>query len=230
MINENDKKFNEAMQETQKVSLTPQEKAEIKANLVNFIKTYSPPHTIKPQPAWFSWQPNFLKKNLVLQYAALGLVISTLAGFGVCSAAQKALPGDALYPLKTNFNEKAAAMLKLSEESKIDYNVHLVNVRLEEVEKIASKDELDEKKSVAVKDLLDKHITKAKDQINEVKNKKQTGQNIEAAATLEVSLNGHAKVLEKLQEKHDGAELKNIIKNIKEKAKEIELDANINNL
>lgn len=73
-----------------------------------------------------------------------GLLVFAIlfSGASVSFAAEGALPGDALYPLKVDVNEPLVAALSVSPESKALWNAERAERRLEEAAKLASDDRL----------------------------------------------------------------------------------------
>ena len=77
-------------------------------------------------------------------------VLATLVLVGVSSsfAAERSLPGDFLYPIKVNFNEKIVAKLQITPLAQANYATVLANKRIGEAKKLKEKDNLtDEKKT-----------------------------------------------------------------------------------
>ncbi len=81
-----------------------------------------------------------LKKTKIMITAIISLVLA-LSG-GVSFAAQGSVPGDALYPIKVNVNEKAQVLLAVSPEAKLALQGKLAEYRLEEASKLAAEGKL----------------------------------------------------------------------------------------
>lgn len=71
---------------------------------------------------------------------AFSLVL--VLGLGTSFAAERSLPGDALYPIKILFNEQITEVFQRSDSAKAEWESKLVSRRLEEVEALAVKGEL----------------------------------------------------------------------------------------
>ncbi|MFZ2187114.1 MAG: hypothetical protein WAV46_00600 [Candidatus Moraniibacteriota bacterium] len=69
--------------------------------------------------------------------SALSLVLVVGGGFGVARAAEQSLPGQPLYPMKTQFNEPLVASLKNSDAARIEWEHQLVQRRMAEAETLA---------------------------------------------------------------------------------------------
>ena len=74
--------------------------------------------------------------------AALALVLVLTVGVGTSYAAEGALPGDALYPVKINLNEPVLGALATSNQAKADWNAARAVRRLEEAESLAAEGRL----------------------------------------------------------------------------------------
>lgn len=81
--------------------------------------------------------PLFSTRMMVPAFA-LVLVI----GVGTSYAAEGALPGDALYPVKVLFNEPLGEVFQRSDSAKAEWESRLVSRRLEEAEALLAKGEL----------------------------------------------------------------------------------------
>lgn len=81
-----------------------------------------------------------LVPNRAVLASALALFLCT--SIGTSYAAEKALPGDALYFVKVNVNEPIVGALTVSTEHKAQWNVALAERRLEEVEALAAEGRL----------------------------------------------------------------------------------------
>ena len=69
-------------------------------------------------------------------------ILLLIAGGGTSYAAQSALPGDPLYAIKINVNEKIAAALSGGLQGHAQYDAELAALRLEEAEKLATQNRL----------------------------------------------------------------------------------------
>ncbi len=77
-----------------------------------------------------------------LHPVALSLMFVFCVGVGTSYAAEEALPGDTLYPVKINVNEQVQGALALSPQAKAGWNAKRATRRLEEAEALASEGRL----------------------------------------------------------------------------------------
>src|SRR5436309_3366576 len=80
----------------------------------------------------------FLLKPISMPVFAI-ITILALMGGGTSLAAQNALPGDFLYPVKVNVNENIVAGLAFTAEAKAKVETDLAERRLEEAAELAEK-------------------------------------------------------------------------------------------
>lgn len=80
---------------------------------------------------------------LAPRLAAYSLVGVLVVGIGTVSAAQGALPGDILYPVKVNIAEPLEAALAVSQSGKAEANARFAERRVREIEVLAERGTLD---------------------------------------------------------------------------------------
>ncbi len=106
-----------------------------------------------------------IKKPMPI-FAAIALV--ALLGGGTSFAAQGALPGDVLYPVKVNVNEEVRAALTFSSEGKTELNAERAAVRLDEAEKLAAQNRLTAQAKAQVEENFIRFADKVKDKLAEL--------------------------------------------------------------
>lgn len=80
---------------------------------------------------------------------------------GTSYAAENALPGDILYPIKTQINEKVSGALALSPSAKAAWHAEVATTRLHEAQQLASEDRLTTHTSEMLQGDLDGHASAA---------------------------------------------------------------------
>ncbi len=85
------------------------------------------------------FQFSFFSINRKFAYAMLILVIIFGAGSGTVWAAQGALPGDMLYPIKVNVSEEIKSALIFSTKEKANWEAERLNLRLKEMQQVVAK-------------------------------------------------------------------------------------------
>lgn len=146
---------------------------------------------------------NVTKRIKLMPIYAVMLLVAVLGG-GVSASANGALPGDTLYPVKVNVNEKVRAALTLSDDAKAEYEVRLAERRLEEAEKIAAQGELKEEVKLQIEANFEEHADRVEARIKEFEAKENFAPAADVALKFQTSLEAHEQILVRLAE--SGAE------------------------
>lgn len=191
------KEFEKLSEEMKNIVLTQKERAALRFSILDFIKT-NPVSSqvllrlIFQRSIIYSWQllALFIKKPMPI----LLILALILGGGGVSFAAENALPGDVLYPVKVKVNEEVVAALAFSPEAKVNWEARRLERRLEEAEHLAEKGELKAEVRERIEENFERHAGRVRVRIAEFEAK-----DLKAAAdissNLEVSLQAHARIL-----------------------------------
>jgi len=114
---------------------------------------------------------------------------------GVSFAAENTVPGDALYSVKINFNEKAVEALRFSDKTKAEWDTRLAERRLEEAEKLASTGNLATSTQEALQAALEGHTKNVREHIKNLKEHDRFGDAEDIASNLEAALRAHGRAL-----------------------------------
>lgn len=98
------------------------------------------------------------------------VITSVLVGGATSFAAENTVPGDILYPVKTNVNEVVRGALAVTPQAKAAWDVELVNRRLGEMEKIAQNDTIATSTQATLEANLDKTTARVNDRIKSFEN------------------------------------------------------------
>jgi hypothetical protein len=129
----------------------------------------------------------------------IALIVALSGGTSV--VAEQALPGDALYSVKVSVNEPIAGLFSVSKEAKTTWQEKLVERRLEEAGKLASKGNLDEEKRSQIETRLGDQIDRFTEKANELASDKNKAiSSSELVSRLEAALMAHQNVLRKMSE------------------------------
>lgn len=134
------------------------------------------------------------------QYAMTFVALIFIFSGGVGYASNQSLPGDTLYPVKTEMTEKVEGFLVLGEKSKAKHEVKLAERRLEEVTTLARTGTLDEVVQVELQQNIKEHVAKATEHIEELSKKENFSDAIEVTTALEKTLEVHTESLAKISE------------------------------
>ncbi len=146
------------------VALSDTERAALRANLIAHI------HENKVQHAVLSpWTQFILSKHA--QAVFLSIIIIVSYGSSITSAAEGTLPGDILYPVKTGVIEPVARLVSASSpSSEASFETKLLEKRLEEVEILTAKKNLDPALKQVVRAAIYEQNVKADKKIESIKN------------------------------------------------------------
>lgn len=172
-----------------KTSLTQEEKLAMFQN----IREYSNTHPIKT-----TYYSIFFKHSIA--YASMfALIIGTSA---TSFASEYALPGDILYPVKTEVNEKIAKTFAFTDTQKAKVNVKLVDKRMEELTKIVATDQDTPEKVDVIVAQLEEHKEEIKEYIKEVQttDTQEVEDAIAIATELESIVGTHIDILEEVSD------------------------------
>ncbi len=128
--------------------------------------------------------------------AAMAFALVLCVGVGTSYAAEGALPGDALYPIKVSINESIGSALAATPEAKAQWSTTIASRRLEEAETLAASGELTPAASAEIKQSLEESAKKFDDSVAALAAGDDASAAIaEAQSTFEAALNAHAQVL-----------------------------------
>lgn len=77
-----------------------------------------------------------------MPFIAIALAIAAAVGGGASIAAQDSLPGDALYPVKINVNERIETALSFSQEAKAQAHLEAIEARQAEAKELQAEGRL----------------------------------------------------------------------------------------
>lgn len=183
-------------------TLLADEKKAMKMQLLEFIKKH--PAGIAPKkdkrvfvPLFFARRP--LMRNV--SYALAGFAVIVVMGGGVAAAANRAMPGDALYPVKLNVNEQVLSWMAASNESKARLHIALAKRRLEEIEKAAPSQSFNEEAASQAKVSFNRHVGAAEASIKAIGKERGSEISAELNAGFESVLRAHVKIMGNVIEK-----------------------------
>lgn len=136
-----------------------------------------------------------------LMPALIILTLAIFAGGGASFAAEQSLPGDLLYPIKIEINEKVKAAFAANPKAKTELEISFVNSRLDEAEKLASRGALKADVAARLGASARVHAEKAGAEVKKIESSGDSRAALELSSNLETPLKVHARILEKMSEK-----------------------------
>jgi hypothetical protein len=184
--------FKQQIEEAKRVRLSTKEKAVMRTVLLAYMKT-SAPRPVDAETSWHAALSGFASRLYLRPVAAVAVFSLALAG--IASAAENALPGDPLYTIKVNVNEKVLSVIAGDAKAESELQGKLASRRLKEAEELALKGELDNEQQVAIEERFKAHTGKAKVEIARIKAEEGAAAAAEAGSQVEASLEIHTRIL-----------------------------------
>lgn len=117
--------------------LTVEEKFAMRQTLVRFARENPVTHTSRAKNSRVVVSPySFMQKARGYKVLSATVIGGILIGGTVSFAAEGALPGNVLYPVKTEVNERVRSVVAVTPQSKADWDIKLVERRLSEVKEV----------------------------------------------------------------------------------------------
>lgn len=204
-------KLNNLIEDLQEVKMTQEEKSEVLMRSWSAIEKIEAAHAFSAatgrtaevgrhgvsvatslKSAWYSY---FMERKFV---PALCLAVLLVATGGTSLAAENALPGDLLYPVKIGLNEQVRSFTAITPEAKAKFALEITDRRLKEVALLSSQGRLDAAASATIQGELLKQAGQIKNQVASLvaTNNIQAAQEI--SLNFESSLRAHELILEKI--------------------------------
>ena len=192
-----------------KTSLSKDEKGQIRSRLLAFIGTHPVREGFTIRHLWQRSSIFSSLKNLKLMPIIIAIFI--LLGGSVSASAENSLPGDFLYPVKISVNEKVISAFKLSSDAKANWEVRIAERRLEEAEHIAIgtdanvSGDMRSEAIAKIRENFEKQESRIQDRIAKLEAEGNTQAAVSLSSKLEASLETHATILNRLEQKQDAA-------------------------
>lgn len=178
------------------ISLSSSEKARMEGVVREYI-SFKPARISKPL------HRRFMKELMIAAFifrrrlAPAALIIALFTGAGVSYAAEGALPGDALYPIKVSVNEEVRGAFAVSPETRAKWQTRRVERRLEEAIALAASGRITSEAGAMLARNLDVQATEAAYTISELE-QKEPDQALAAGSDFDATLTAHGDILDEL--------------------------------
>jgi hypothetical protein len=124
----------------------------------------------------------------------IGLLIAASVSGGTAFAAEGAVPGDTLYPIKTEVNENVRSAFAFNTEARAELNAWRAERRLDETQKLAARAELSDDVKARLEANFDAHAERFEARIAEIA-ETDPALAAELATKFEASLAAHSAIL-----------------------------------
>lgn len=160
------------------------------------------------------------------RYVASAFVLVVCVGGGTSYAAQSALPGDALYPVKINLNEAVIGAFQTTAAEKAQWNTTLASRRLEEAETLVAEGRLTPIAQAQVEQQFTAHAENFDTEVASLKSSQEnaTVAAADAQSDLEATLNAHATILAQLSATSSWSSVGPILSAVRASASKISQD------
>lgn len=205
------KDFQDILNKVKQIKISSVKKQEMRSDLELFVKNHpvinSDHYRPIPQESLNQNIPTFLELSTLkllfnnkLKPMIATLLLALILGGGTSFAAERALPGDILYPAKVSINEEVRGWLAIGYESQAEWDARRAERRLEEAEKLMSEGKLDAKTEAELETRFESHVASFRENAEDLE-EKQNSKSFEAYSNFEAALQAHEKVLARMEEK-----------------------------
>lgn len=219
------RKFKRAINTAKEIKLSQKEKDSLRYKISEFV-SFNPIRGANPTIKKSFYFSVFTLRNLSRGIAMVLVAVLVVGGTGVSYASTDSLPGDKLYTVKVNVNEKIEEKLAFTTEAKVIVQTEKVERRLTEVQKLAETNKLSPEKKEIVKQNLEKNITSVTKTIETLKEEGKAEKALDAVAKVTPVLEAHKEVLveKNKQEKEESPEVMMMAKMVTEDSTEEEIE------
>lgn len=165
----NKEQFNKEVSDYRNLKLSEEAKLRIRSSIENHMNA----HPIQMPSPYI----NYFHFSYKMAFVSLALVLSL--SLGTAYASQSSLPGDLLYPIKTNITEPVIKLSKVSVEAKEEFELKLADERIKEIKKLTESGRLTEDNLDKNLSLFEKHIEEKRKEREQNKKDKQEFRKIE---------------------------------------------------
>ncbi len=176
---------------TKKVAMTASEKRAMIFSILGSSLSPSKYSLVSPYSVFSFF--TYAHRKRAIAFAAIALLIMTCAGTSY--AAESALPGEPLYPIKLNVNEGFDSFVAITPDAKVKVEVNHAKTRLQEAETLSKKGQLNAQNQSIIETNLQKHADTIKANVSVLASEDATDTVKDALSDLTNSLTANAAVL-----------------------------------
>jgi len=162
-------KIKKAIDDVKDIKMSSHEKNDLLNHLDLYVKK-NPIKVVSSERSLFQFVFVQTRVHKYAYYSIAFILIFTLIGGNVMYAAEKALPGDVLYPVKIHVNEKVKSAVALTPKAKAKIEEKRVIKRLDEVQTLVKTGKFDNQKLDQIEKEVEKSVKAIK--INKKKDRK----------------------------------------------------------
>jgi len=178
--------LHQGVQKIREITLSREEKAAVLARLLEHVEQH-PAHIVSP---WMVYVSRFR-----FETAMAAVLVMILAGGSVTFAAEGALPGDLLYPVKLNITEPLQGALISGDLPKARFEAQKTIRRLEEVETLAAQGRLDQVTVQTIQTNFEKSASEFSVTMQRASTTASPEELVNATIDFESKVNAHSQIL-----------------------------------
>ncbi len=197
----NNSKFDNLILDMQNIKMSADEKSDILNRALSAIESIEATHNevlhVKPVRSTFmsAWTSYVQERKFVPTLIMASLLLVT---GGTSLVAENALPGDYLYSLKVNINEKIQGLAAITPEAKAKFALEVTDRRLKEVALLSTQGKLDDSTRTIIQNELTKQAGQVQNQVASLVATQNVKAAQEVATNYESSLKVHELILQKI--------------------------------
>jgi len=190
---------------SREVRLTADEKSVMRQSLAQFARKNPIMHTSRANSSRVVVSPySFMRKARGWRMVSATVIGGILIGGTVSFAAEGALPGNVLYPVKTELNERVRSVAAVTPQAKAEWDVKLVERRLTEMKEVGLLETVPPETKEVARENVKKYTERAQKRIVELDDNDDEEGALEVAENLAQVLRTHETILlEDLDENED---------------------------
>ncbi|MEK7156321.1 MAG: DUF5667 domain-containing protein, partial [Patescibacteria group bacterium] len=189
---EEDREIAAKIRAATKVRMDDAAREKTRALLFEYVKM-RPVRAQAPVSTYESGLSGFFARHSIPAFAAVFVLI---IGGGTAAAAEGALPGDILYPVKVHVNEEMRATLATTPKAKADWQVSRAERRLEEAATLALSGKLDDVARAELDTNLDSHVKIAGENRRQLEDDNDTSDASEVETSIQAVLIARENILD----------------------------------
>lgn len=213
------KKMKKFIKILKSISLSQKEKDVLRYKIEQFI-SFNPIRNEIHIPKKSFYFSVFTFRTLAKGVSLVLIALIVVGGTGVSYASTDALPGDRLYNVKINVNEKIEEKLAMSTQARVTVQTQRVERRLTEVQKLVERKDLSPERKEIVRVNLERNVSEVARTIENLKNEGRVEKALDTASRITPVLEAHKKVLTEQKQTER--------KDTRDSNENIELDLEIN--
>ena len=177
--------FRKGIEGIRNIQLSPEERGVVLSRLLEHAEKHSA--VVSPWKIYLS--------RFQVKYAIVGVLIVLFGGGGAASAAEGALPGDILYPVKIYVNEPLRKTLIAGDVPKAQFEAERTVRRLEEAESLAAQGRLNKASAETVREHFEKSAATFDSVVQKLEAKGSSKEAVNVRVDFEAQINAHSQIL-----------------------------------